>query len=125
MFIYKREKMWLALLFIATIVVASVFAEGKKEEGATKPQIITAFLESGGAGTAVTGAVESFNEKYSPEYKVEVVRTTTKDQLQLTMNELVNQVGAYDVILFIMNWVGQVGSGVLVVYSSNLTGIAM
>jgi len=107
MLIFKRGKRWLAFLFIAAIVITPLYAEGQKEGAAKKPQVITAFLESGGAGTAVTGAVESFNEMYAPDYKVEVVRTTTKDQLQLTMNELVNQVGAYDVILFIMNWAGQ------------------
>ena len=104
----KSEKRWLALLFIAAIVVTPLYAEGQKEEAAKKPQIITAFLESGGAGTAATGAVDSFNETY-PEYKIEVIRVSNTDQLRLTLNELVNQVGAYDVFGFNLAWYGMGG----------------
>lgn len=83
------------VLLVASILSAPVFAQ---------EQVITVFTDIGGAGTAQTGAIELFNQKYAGQYRVEPVRVPWEGMREQLYTELIAQTGAWDVVSVDATW---------------------
>lgn len=92
--------------YSATIVVMVItaFLGIFVAQGSAEERIITVFMDIGGAGSAQTGAVELFNQKYAGQYRVETVRVPWEGMREQLYTEFIAQTGAWDVVSVDATW---------------------